>query len=238
MLLGNTTACVYVCACQGTDTMVQTGCLALKRHQNYLLRNCLTKLSGSEYLCCCYTRDWTNGDQWSLCVDAEYLHLHYFYGWITKMCKCKKEDVYPSWGLVSWLWRRSPALLPWCRCGPIEVGGGPPGQQQLWPCRPVAAWQPPATHLHSDGHRETIVTWSTAFCWWTTVNVHGDYLRAHLCAFHDEVPGHLDFTSHLLQPGWCDPGRGVMRVRLPHRFQEKSSLLDVTSQSKKKQFDE
>lgn len=79
------------------------------------------------------------------------------------MCKCKKENVYPSWGLVSWLWHQSPALLPWCRCGPIEVGGGQPGQQPLWPCRLVAAWQPPAIHLHSDGHKETIVTWSTAF---------------------------------------------------------------------------
>lgn len=65
-------------------------------------------------------------------------------------------------------------------------------------------------------------------CRRTSIAIYGYYLRTHLCAFHDEVPGHLYFTSHLLQPGWCNPGRRVMRVGLPHRFQEKSSLLDVT----------
>lgn len=74
----------------------------------------------------------------------------------------KKHNVYPSWGLVSWLWHRSPALLPGCRCGQIEVGGGQPGQQQLWLYHLVAAWQPPAIHLHSESSREITVTWSTA----------------------------------------------------------------------------
>lgn len=53
------------------------------------------------------------------------------------------------------------------------------------------------------------------------------YLGTHLSAFHDEVSGHLQFPRYLLQPGRSDPGGGVMRICLPHRFQQETSLLDV-----------
>lgn len=53
------------------------------------------------------------------------------------------------------------------------------------------------------------------------------YLGTHLSAFHDEVSGHLQFPRYLLQPGRGNPGGGVMRIGLPHRFQEEPSLLDV-----------
>lgn len=55
-----------------------------------------------------------------------------------------------------------------------------------------------------------------------------NYLRAHLCAFHDQVPGYLKFASHLLQPGRRNPGRRVMGIGFPHRFQKQAGLLDVT----------
>ena len=40
-------------------------------------------------------------------------------------------------------------------------------------------------------------------------------LGADLAALHDEVPGGLHLTIHLLQAGGGDPGRRVVRVRLP-----------------------
>ena len=54
------------------------------------------------------------------------------------------------------------------------------------------------------------------------------HLGTHLGALHDEVTSHLQLARHLLQPGGGDPGRGVVGVGLPHRLEQKTSLLDVT----------
>jgi len=54
--------------------------------------------------------------------------------------------------------------------------------------------------------------------WWLKPGgLEPDVLRlgADLAALHDEVPGGLHLTRHLLQAGRGDPGRRVVRVRLP-----------------------
>lgn len=60
------------------------------------------------------------------------------------------------------------------------------------------------------------------------------YLNTHLCAFHDEVSGHLQFPGHLLQPGRGNPCRWMMRIGLPHWFKQQTGLLDVTGRTKSK----